>query len=239
MHAAKSEEPSQVYNIKSFDGIGQKIYITPNYVDNILTIRCLKDTLKIYSFTGIEGQVNILDSNFLEITYSIRVGSNVKLRQMLLLCIHNNKICEALNATSLSSSELTEVYDKVTDSLKLFNEKSIYELKVNLTGDNKNNYKLNAHIHDENISKHDPRTNYNYSKQVVLNFDVNQYIFYSSNEDIREYFTMYDPKTQSEHKQFIWGTIPVISLGKSNYYFIKGEWYEKGTKNYLLKYAYR
>ncbi len=229
---------AQSYNVESFNGNIQKIHISPDYINNTLTITCLNDTIHINDFTDIRDDVNILDKRFLEIVYSIRGGSDIHLRRVLLLCVNNNKLLQPLDVDFLSSYDLSTVYNKNADSLKLFDEHSLYQLKLSLIGDNKNNYKLNVNVYDENKSKHSPTTNYVYNKQVILSLDTNLNVFYSTIKDVSKYFTVYDPKTQIENKLYIIGTFPIITLGKKNYYYIKNEWYEENDNNYLVKFSF-
>lgn len=218
----------EFYNIQSIDGTTQRICIEPNYVDNQLIISCLNDTIKVSNFTGFNERINILNNNFLEIPYKVRGGSNIKLRHVLMLCVNHKRLYQAIHVTSLSSYDVDMVYNKRADSLKLFDEHGLMSLKYDLIESLKKQYTLNVYIHDEIKSKRDPKNNHNYNKQVALTFDANQGVFYSTREDVSQYFTIYDPKTQRESKQYVMGTFPVIKLDKTNYYYIKGEWYEKG-----------
>jgi len=229
----------EVYSIQSIDGKSQRILIEPNFVDNQLIISCLSDTIKISNFTGFDEHVRILHNNFLEIPYKIRGGSNIKLRHVLILCVNNNRLYQAIHVRSLSSYDVDRVYNKRADSLKLFDEHGTMSLKYDLIESFKKQYSLNVYIHDEIKSKRNPKTNHIYNKQVALSFDASENIFYSSRENVSQYFTIYDPKTQRESKQYVMGTFPVVKLDKTNYYYIKGEWYENDGNNSLLKYAYK
>jgi len=229
----------EIYNIQSIDGTSQKIFIEPNYIDNQLIITCLNDTLRISGFTDFDGRISALSNSFLGICYKVRAGSNIKLRRVLMLCVNHRRLYQALHITSLSSYDMDMVYNKRVDSLKLFDEHGLMFLKYNLSEGVKNEYRLNVYIHDEIKSRRNPKNNHNYNKQVALVFDANQSIFCSDNEDLSQYFIIYDPKTQRESKQYVMGRFPVIKLDKTNYYYIKGEWFEMVSDNKLLKYSFR
>jgi hypothetical protein len=229
---------AQVYTIESLDGAIQKIHVLPDDEKGTLNISYLNDTLHVGEFEGVQDSIAVLDRKFLKIVYSVRGGSGIHLRHTLLLCVRNGILYQSIHITSVFDEEFID-FSKKVDSLNPVDKKSVYELKLNLLGSNMQNYKLNINLHDEKRSKHDTLNNYNHNEQVVLNFDTSQNIFYGSNESISEYFTVYDPKTQKEHKEFIMGTFPVILLGTFNYYYIKDEWYERNDFNELGKYSYR
>jgi hypothetical protein len=230
----------QTCTIQSFEGVSQSIFVLLDYNDRI-KISCLKDTLCIYNSYGVEGKPIVLNKNLLEIIYALKVGSNIRERRAIFICVSGNKLHVPLHIESLLSSELTEVFDKRADSLKLFDEKRIYQVRLKLVGENKNDYKLYANIHDENVSKYDPSTNYNNDAKAILNFDEKENIFYDDYRSIDAVFTVWHPEIESEKKQHIAGVFPVVRLGKVEYYFINDEWFEKGGdlngKNYLIGYA--
>ena len=222
----------QTYTIGSFNGQPKKITITYDYNDR-LKISYSKDTIYLHSTYGTNGKAEIINKKFLKITYDYMAGSDLHNERIIVICIKDDKLCVPLSVTSLFSSEITQVYDRVADSLKLFNEKSLYQIKVNATIDDR----LIVNIHDENKSKHDPKTNYNRNYHTVLLFDQKQNIFYNGHENLAAYYTIFHPDTYSEERKYLWGYFPLISLGKSDYYYIKGQWYEKGDNNYLTAYS--
>jgi hypothetical protein len=229
---------AQTFSIEAFDGTIQSIDVVPDYDNDVLKILSSKDTLYIANVIGVEEKVVILDKHFLKIVYNVTAGSDIGLEQILLLCVNNNKLCQSLHVTSLSTYDVETVYDKRADSLKLFDEHGIYELKLTLNGNSKINYKLNIGIHDEERSKRNLLTNYNYNKQVALNFDTSQNIFYSFIKNVDGYFSVYDPKMSKVNKRYITGKFPFIILGRIDYCYINGDWYEMGD-NKLAKYSYR
>jgi hypothetical protein len=121
----------------------------------------------------------------------------------------------------------------------MFDEHQFRQLNLHLTGSDKSNYKLSVNIHDEEKSKAHPKNSHNTNIRVILNFDADEYIFYSTHQQVSKYFKVFDIKTQKATKLYIKGNFPVIKLNAAIYYFIKDEWYGWGDKNYLVKYAYK
>ncbi len=240
--AQTDEKWIKEYTLESLDGTPQKVYLLHEIGADSYIIKCSNDSIRIDDTYGISGEPVILNKNFLRIVYNPRLGSNQSCERVLFLCISNKKLYIAMHVTLNYYYELTEVYNKKADSLKLFNEKSVYELKLKLTGGNKNDYKLTANIHDMNSSKHDPSTNYNYDDKTVLNFDAHENIFYNDFIELNTMFNVYDPDPAiGEHKQRITGNFPIIKLGKMEYYYINDRWYEGSKddngKNILFGYS--
>ncbi|WP_419700277.1 hypothetical protein [Mucilaginibacter sp. NFX135] len=207
--------------------------------DQKLVITSLNDRIIIDDFIGFSEEIFILKESFLSVHYTVRSGSNQSREHLLLLCINNNKLYEALHAISLSTYDVVNVYDKKADSLKLFDEHGKYGLSTKLICIDKDHYKLSVNIQDESKSKRDPKTDHNYNKLTNLNFDMNRGVFYSTFKDISKYFTIYDPKARKEIRQYIMGRYPAIELGKNNYYYINNGWYEEGYDDHLFKYTYK
>ena len=229
---------AQDFNIKSLDGTHQKIRVIADYPNNTLSIICLKDTIRVNEFMDLPGGITILNDCFLKVVYECRAGSGESLEQLLLLCIKNNKFCQSMNVNSLSRYDVNTVFNKRADSLKLFDEHGLYDLKLKIEGNSNKTYKSDIFIHDESISKRAPITNHRYDKIFVLNFDSTQNIFYNAYENISEYFTIYNPKHQKTSRQYVLGRFPAIQFGKIKYYYIRGCWYGRGQKDYLYKYSY-
>jgi len=119
-------------------------------------------------------------------------------------------------------------------------DENLYTLKFNLTGNNKSDYKLIINVHNQQKSSDHPKLNYNKYEQVILNYDPNQNIFYSSHKSITHSFTINAPKMQQPEKRDINETLPIIFFGKNDiYYFIKGEWYHLGDYDTLYGEYYK
>lgn len=214
-----SKKDTKILNIQSIDGKNQKVRIVPYYVNHVLRMSCSNDTININDYWDVPPEIRVLNKNFIEIRYEVRGGSNLALGNMLVLCVNNNKLYEAMHVLRYISSETG-------------NEHENYNIKAALNGANKGNYRLIVNIHDEVHSKSDPQTNYNYNNQTVLNFDASRNVFYSVKESIYHSFTSYYLKGK-KYKQRIGGNFPVIILGTETYYSIKDKWYVSKRNNEL------
>ena len=224
----------QVYSLKSFKGDDVQIKLLLD--KGILSIRFLRDTVCFDNVNNLK-ITKILNNNFLMIAYDARAGSGMHMIRTLILSANNNKICQSLSITSFFKEEFLDFSKQHLTSPIEVEVKTIYNADLSLTGNNSQNYKLKAKVHGERKSVHEPEINYNYDVAASLNLDINQNVFYNSHENISQYFTVFDPKTQKEIKRRIKGTFPVVKLGRYKYYYIKNEWYER-YYNDLTKYSF-
>jgi REP element-mobilizing transposase RayT len=226
---------AQVIKVQSFDGKEQTITVSPDYDRDHLTVATLIDTLHIENCTEVEEAI-ALNKNFVKIIYQVRGGSGIHLRHMIILTSKNDKLYQSLHITSLFNEEYIDFSKKPVSTQPA--KSSRYEVKISpLNSDYRN--KMIVSIYKEEKSKDHPQNDYNKESNNTLIFDTAKNVFYSSNVDISQYFTIYDPKTQQESKQYLMGTFLTVQLGDYNYYYMKGEWYEKGHNDSLSKYAYK
>jgi len=216
---------AQSYSIESLEGTKTKIKLSNEQFSGKLTISCLKDKIFISDYMSID-TVRLIRNKFLQIVYNNRAGNNQSLKNLLLLCVSNGKLYQTMHLQSFSKSDLLD-------------EHSLYWLEFNLIGTNKINYKINVNVHDENKSKRTSKTNHDIDNQFTLRFDTISNAFYNVHEKLVKSVTVYDPKIQNEIKQYINGDFPKIRIDKTDYYCIKGEWYEKGNGGVFLKYSYK
>ena len=215
----------RTYQIKSLDGRNSNVKIWDDFENGTVRIIYLKDTINVYESTGID-KTEILNNNFIEINYRFRGGSDIAVGNVVILCVNNNKLCEAAHVEGYINWDV-------------HGEKADNHIKISLGGSNKKNYKLNVNVYDRFSSKNEPQSNYKYYNRSILYFDVNRNVFYSLKKDVYQSFAIYDHKTNKENKQQIRGNYPVIILGKDNYYFIKNEWCSVGDNNQLSNYSSR
>lgn len=227
---------AQSYKISGFDGTTKVIHVSER--GEILTISYLTDTLHIQDFNNFMEDVSILNKNFLKIIYRVRAGTGLDDQHTLLLCINGKTLCQALHVMSIFNEDFID-YSKKVDLSDMIAVKSRYQLYLDMNGTNAQNFTLNIKIHDERKSKLDPQENYTTDKQVLLKFDLQKKIFYNTNKTISRHFKIFDPKTQAEINQYVSGTFPAIKMGKTDYYFIRDEWYEKNKYGDLTKYTYK
>ncbi len=227
----------QAFLLSSVDGNETSIKLFFNDERDIITISCAKDTLTINGVTYID-TIIVLDKRFLLVNYNIRAGSGLHMRRSLIVTVKNNILCQALHITSLFSEEFID-FSKPVPSSNPISESSLFNVKFSINRNTASNYVLITHIHDEKKSIDSPKTNYERDNELTLNFDAIQNIFYSNYENLSQYFTIVDPKTQEETKQYLVGTFPMIQLGSDKYYYLKNEWYEQNEEGSLTKYSYR
>jgi hypothetical protein len=231
-----NQTKGQAIKVQSFDGIAQVINVIPDYDRETLTIATMQDTLHIRNCTNVE-EVNALNKNFIKIIYQVRGGSGIHLRHMLIVTAKDNKLYQALHITSLFSEEFIDFNKKPVSSTP--DKSSHYEVKISFVNDSYPNLKIAASISIKEASKANPQSNYTKQNNVILAFDTTNNIFYSSIADVSQHFTIHDPKTRQESKQYVMGAFPMLQLGSLSYYYIKGGWYEKDQYDNLLKYAYK
>lgn len=215
---------AQSYDIKSLDGNNEKIKLT-NKSNRILCVSNLKDTLFIDEYIATK-EVRVLNDRFLQITYDTRGGSGLDLRNTLIISASKGKINVSLLVTSYA--ELVSA-----------DKNGLYWLKFNMVGNNSSTYKLTVKVHDQQTSKLHSEINHNKNDQVTLSFDADRNIFYTIRKDINKTFTINNTKTGQSGKQQIMGVLPVIELGRNNYYYIKDKWYGNGYDDNLFSDYYR
>lgn len=206
--AKATKRDTKTYHLVSVDGKNQTVKIIPDYESHVLKITSLKETISIQDFWGVPPETRLLNKSFIEIKYAVRGGSNVGLGNLLIICLSGAHLYEAVYACWYSNGETGD-------------EQEEYHIKLNISGNNANNYKLNVHVHDYVSSKHDPETNYVYDDSTVLAFDKKLNVFYSIKHGLYDHFIT----AKNKIKQKVTGIFPMIILGKETYYFINGRWY--------------
>lgn len=140
---------AQDYSIYSLQGSIAKIHVEPQYVNNLLKIIYSTDTICVGNFTDFDEDIRVLNKRFLKITYKVRTGSGIKERNTVLLCVNDNSLCQALHVLSFSSSIFDKTHDRYTDSLQLFEERSIYSARLSFVSSKEKECDLSFAIHDE------------------------------------------------------------------------------------------
>jgi len=236
MMAAVTTSIAQVFTIYGFDGSAKQIHLYAG--DETLTFTYLNDTLHVADFNSLIGKITVCDKNFLKVIYRVRAGTGIDDQHTLLLCINDEKLCQALYLTSVFDEDFIDYSEKVNPSNPVA-VKTRYKLLLDIDRSKSGGFNMNVKIHDERKSKLHIRENYNIDKQVFLKFDPQKKIFYNGDQTISHHFKIFDPKTQTETNKFISGTFPAIELGKSTCFFIKDEWYEKNEYGDLSIYTYK
>jgi hypothetical protein len=224
---------SQTYHIKSFDGKIVEVSLSYKMFSKKLAISCLTDTLHLLDYTGTQN-VRVLNKRFIQIEYDVLGGIGVVNRNTLILSVNKNKII-----TSMLVNSHFEGFSP--DKHILYNVK--FKPKVN----NDNNYQIQVYVSDEVKSKKIPSINEHLSPKIILSFDPNHKVFYSSFETLSKYFIIFKPDDIGNvTKELIKGKIPEMLLGKKyNYLYINNCWYSRGVKHTgltpdsLVSYSYK
>ena len=200
----------------SIDGKGTIVKVIPDYVNSVLRMSCLKDTISIPNFWGVPPKIEQLDKKFVKISYEVRGGSNLGLGNVLILCVKGNKLFEALHVLRYTNWDSGD-------------EKMGYFIKLNLNGNTKSNYHLTVGVKDYVYSKRNPETNYTYYNNTILSFDQTNNVFYSIKKGV--YNQVAAAKEAKSAKQKVNGNFPMIILGKETYYYINNRWYQAEINN--------
>ena len=209
----------QTYSVKSLDGQDCKINVITDEKNNLTKLIYSSDTICLNDFY-LAAKAQVLNNCFLKVNYSERGGTGVTFQRQLYACISGNRLIIALDILDKDAEELTRVFDNAADSLKLFGEHILYQVKLNLVGSNVDNYRIKANIHNHRQSKQSPSDNCDYYKTDSLNFDNKLNIFYNG-------FKSPDGKIK----------YPAITLDKNEYYYIDNSWYEKNENGFTPCYA--
>lgn len=231
-----NQAKGQEYSLRSLNGDGAQFQLSKNDRENILSIIYSNDTVYVRDVEDIK-IAKILNNNFLLIDYQVRAGTGMNVTKTLILAGSKNKISQSLSITSFFHEDFLDFNRQATSPMNV-EVKSLDTVDLALIGDNIENYKLRAKIHEERRSTHAPKSNYKTDAFTTLIFDKTQNIFFNSHEHISGYYTIWDPKKQEESRQYIKGTFPVTKLGNDKYYYINHTWYKRSDKNYLTKYTY-
>jgi hypothetical protein len=233
---AKAQEFHE-FKVQALDGSNQKVILIYNDSKELLKLSCLNDTLYIPGVIYLDSTMT-LDNRFLFIKYGAKGGSGLNLKHTLLLSVKNNKLYQSLHITSVFDEEFID-FSKKVDVSNPVDVKTVYESTLNLLGNDIQTYKLYIEIHESKMSKQHPSQNYSANRKFALNFDRDKNIFFTSKEDLSQYFNVFDEKDLRESKQYFMGKLPVIKLGNFKYYYANNRWYENQQAGYLIQYTYQ
>lgn len=210
-----SKRDIKVYALQSLEGKNVAIHIMPHYDERLLKISCETDTITL---DGETVDIAYFGSNFLQLKYGTRGGSNLALGNTLILCVSNNKLYEALHILGYSH------WDATTEKK--------YSVRLALRS-SKKDFALTAKVTDWSVSTDDPESDYHYTNQTMLKFDGKLKIFYSIRQNVFDTLNVVYPNLN--YKRYIEGNFPKVLLGDEQYFFIGGQWFEI-YKNNLTKY---
>jgi hypothetical protein len=217
-----SKACAQTYQVQSFDGAPSQVRVVQRPSPHGLVISCLRDTLLLSDCWALH-QVKVLNKQFLQLTYAIRAGSNEGLRNTLLLCVNQGKLCQALKMESYRNYDMRNLAHIPGN----VDEYELFQLQTQLLSITSKTYKLKLIIHDESRSQTTSATNHLSTKQVVLRFDASRQLFYTRQEKVTPRIHVLDPKTDKVIALRGKDLVPIIALPTSTYYFVKGEWFKQ------------
>ena len=205
----QTKKDTRTFNIQSLEGKILKVKVLPDYVHNTLCVIYLTDTLKVFGYWDVFPQTAHLSKQFLKINYEVRGGSNLGLGNLLIICVSNNKLYEALHVLRYVDSEAEVV--------------NTYNVKFAFVTRQKE-YMLTARIRDKSFSSNNPESNYDYTNSSRLHFDKKLKVFYSIKKDL--YDTLKVGYQDTTYRREIQGNFPEVILEENKYVFIGGQWFE-------------
>lgn len=205
------------------DSLRYSIDIQEDVINEITTFSTQEYALKIFKVQDIEN-VTVYANTFLQIQFRVRGGSGIKLRKNVLLCVSRGKIFKALDILSNVSSVVPEVYDKVADSLKLFDEREDYHVTVSIK--QKGNYYKAVLSESKKVElKYNPSQNESFEKSYELDFDPGGYFFYNSMKRLNKRYKVNSSKDNQVSEKVFSEKVPCMQLYQTAYLLIDGEWF--------------
>lgn len=205
------------------DSVRYSVTIKEDSINGIALFSSQEHTLKIFGVKDIQ-TTKVHSDAFLEIQFKIPGGSGVKVRRKVLLCVSRGRIYKALDVLSEVTSRVSEVYDKVADSLKLFDEKEDYLVTLSIKQKKDSHYKAVLFESKKVESKYNPSQNESFEKPYELDFDPGGHFFYNSMKRLNKQFKVYSSKDNKTVEKFISEEVPCIQLYEKLYLLIDNEW---------------
>jgi hypothetical protein len=210
---------AKIYTLQALDGKEVKVKILADYTHHALIISCLKDSINIADYWGVPPAATFLGKNFLQIKYEVRGGSNLGLGNVLLVCVSDNRLHEALHVQQYCDWESGDLMKKYSVDFSL--------------GWRGKDYVLTGHVTDKAASRDEAAKNYAYTNSTDLQFDDKLKVFYSIKDNLADTLKVCYPNLM--YRREILGNFPKVLLGKAQYFFIGGQWFE-ADKSTLIKY---
>jgi hypothetical protein len=205
------------------DSLRYSVALDENLINETTVVSFQKSVLKIFGVQEVLS-AQIHANSFLEIQFRVRGGSGVKARRNVLICISQGKVYKAIDFLSETTSRVSTVYNRLADSLKLFDEKSDYHVALSIRKTEDNYYKAVLFESTKVESKYDPSQNISLEKPYELDFDPNGIFFYNSMKSLNKYYNVYLRKENKTVDKFIGGEVPCIQLYEKLYLLIDHEW---------------
>lgn len=206
------------------DGVLHSVIIKVDPIVERTEVFIEKDNLIL---SGVQDLVEskIHSQNFLELKFRVRGGSGVKVRRSVLLCISQSKLHRSIDVLCEITSNVSTVYNKIADSLKLFNEVSEYSVSLDVMNSSDKDF-IAIILEKKNVqSKFDPSQDISYENRLKLNFDASGNYFYNYFEILNGDYKVFLNKSNAPIKRFVSGRFPCIKLRDTQYLYIDNQWF--------------
>lgn len=214
---------AQTYRLRSLEGrpVHVRVQEWHDSTFSALALVCGTDTVVAYDYWAPE-RVQVVNQRFLQVTYAVRGGSNLGVRNTLFLCRYKGHLRQALKACTFTESDLRNAsyLPGNPDEYKLF------RIRTHLVGTTANTYRLRLTIHNEASSRQHPGTNHSTTTYQWLSFDPTHGVFCSTTKMLPPGFRAYVPPAGRIRQLKATGPVPVLALPTSTSYLINGNWYE-------------
>jgi hypothetical protein len=219
------QEIEKEYCLKGIeDSLSYRVAIKQDFANEVATFRLQNYTLDILGVQDIKG-IELHASAFLEVQFRIRGGSGVRVRRTVLLCVSEGRIHRSLDVLSEVTSRLNKVYNKMADSLKLFDEKEDYQVKISVNRIEEGDYKAVLTESKKVESKYNPSQNKSFEKSYELDFDHTGYFFYNSMQRLNKRYKVYSARdNKTSEKSISTEAAPCVQLYENRYLYLDDEW---------------
>jgi hypothetical protein len=214
------------------DGRKYAVTVSDKYAEDLATFSIKGDSLTILGVRGID-TLSIHSGKFFEVKFRVRGGSGVRLREVVLLSISGQRIHRNLHIQSDVSSRMDRAYDRVADSLKLFDEKSDYHVTIGIK-EFDSRYQLLLAESKVVTSKYNPSQNESFQKSYELTYDVGGHFFYYNLVQFDRSFEISTPNDDTTTTRFVNGQLPAIQLHGWFYMLVDNKWCTKSANGDAL-----
>lgn len=222
------------------DSLKEKISITRDEVNNRITFylkqdNAIKDSLTLYNLNfKIDSLVKVND-NLWHYMYSVRCGSNCKLRNQIILMVDSSKLRIPYVGLFSSSFDYSELYSrdpsiKGSDVLPYTNYNCVYTFS--------NDFFSTKPIIKEYLYKGNvPDDGKGATVSYQLKYDNSKKIYYTQTQLLSGEFTIIAPQINKQFKKKINRVVPVLKFSDAMWVYYNNTWYELNPKrNNLVKF---
>ena len=212
---------AQTYRLRSFDGGTVPVRVYEQITPRALVVACATDTVRLYDYWTQDG-ATVWNQQFLQLAYAVRAGSNLGVRNTLVLCVAQGRLRQALKAETFREYDMRNL-DHIAGNP---DEYELYQVQLRLLGSTPLTYRLQLTAYDESRAARAPAGNRHSTTQAELKFDTGRYLFYTGHQRVPARFAVVDLKAKRVVTRHVTAPLPVIALGDRIQYFIQGEWYK-------------